>query len=183
MLYYDPSQKKITAMRKEIAEKDKKIKIALMKAPLVKKLKKEITELEKQLNTFRVKVATSGEIIPLVKTIEDEAQRLDLKVINMSTSVHKPPPPPKPKEGDSKSKEQVSKVQTPTYIRVSFDIDIQGNYDKVEDFIKTLHNLETFIVIEKLNIVSDEKLYPRLESKVVMNVFTKKEVDNSNIDK
>lgn len=178
LLYYDPSQKKMASLRNEIAEKDKTIKIAIMKAPLAKKLQKEIVILEKRLNTLRVKVAVSGKIIPLLKTIEDEAQRLELKVLNMSTSVHEPPPPPPPKEG-----EQAPKAQPPGYTRVTLNIDIQGDYSKLEGFIKTLQNLKTFIVIEKLDIVSDEKLYPTLTSNVVMNVFTKKEVDIIDIDK
>ncbi len=183
LLYYSPSEKKMATLRSEIAEKDKKIKFAIMKAPLAKKLKKEIVILEKRLNTLRVKVAVSGKIIPLLKTIEDEAQRLELKVLNMSTSVHEPPPPPLPKEGDSGAEEQAPGVQPHRYTRVTLNIDIQGDYDKLEGFTKTLQNLKTFIVIEKLDIVSDEKLYPALTSNVVMNVFTKKEVDIIDVDK
>ena len=184
MFYYDPSQKKMESLRNEIAEKDKKIKIAIMKAPLAKKLKKEIAKLERRLNTLRVKVSVSGKIIPLVRTIEDEAQRLELKVLNMSTSIQEPPPPPSPpKEGEPGYEGQAPKTQPPRYTMVTLNIDIQGNYNKLEDFIKTLQNLKTFIVMERLEIVSDEKLYPALTSNVVMNVFTKKEVDNIVIDK
>ena len=184
MFYYDPSQKKMESLRNEIAEKEKEIKIAIMKAPLAKKLKKETVKLEKRLNTLRVKVAVSGKIIPLLKTIEDEAQRLELKVLNMSTSIQEPPPPPSPpKEGEPGYEGQAPKTQPPRYTMVTLNIDIQGNYNKLEDFIKTLQNLKTFIVMERLEIVSDEKLYPALTSNVVMNVFTKKEVDNIVIDK
>jgi len=184
MFYYDPSQKKMESLRNEIAEKEKIIKIAIMKAPLAKKLKKETVKLEKRLNPLRVKVAVSGKIIPLLKTIEDEAQRLELKVLNMSTSIQEPPPPPSPpKEGDPGYEGQAPKTQPPGYTIVTLNIDIQGNYNKLEDFIKTLQNLKTFIVMERLEIVSDEKLYPALTSNVVMNVFTKKEVDNIDADK
>lgn len=180
MLYYDPSQKKIATMRREIEAKDKELQTARMHADLFRPLKEKVAELEEQRNLLRAKLATKGEIISLIKTIEDEAQRLDMKVINMFANVQEPPPPPSGKEKDSGGEKPLP-VQTPAYTKVILDINLQGSYNKLEDILKTLQNMETFLVIEKLDISCDEKTYPLLTSNTEINLYSEKGVDNSAI--
>jgi Tfp pilus assembly protein PilO len=183
MLYYDPSQKKIAAIREEVEAKDKEIRTAKIQAALFKKLKKKVAELEKHLSILRTKTTTSGEVIPLIKIVEEEAQRLDMKVINMFTSVHEPPPPPPPKKKKGSGGKAPPPAQKPAYTKIILDINLQSKYKKLEEFLKTLQNLETFLVIEGLDISSDEKIYPRLTSNLVMNLYSKKGVDKSAIVK
>jgi Tfp pilus assembly protein PilO len=177
-LYFDPSKKKIADIHREIEDHNKRISTAIKHSSMIKKMEEEVSAIEKQLGTIRTKIAASGEIIPIIKTIEKEAQRLDLKVLNMSTKVVEPPPPPAP---DEKGKADAGANtalpgQVPGYIKVSFNISLQGKYDKMEDFINVLQDLATFLIIERLEINSDEKLYPRLVSNLVINVYSKKEI-------
>ena len=181
MLYYDPSQKKIAAMHKEIEAKNREIRNAEVQTNLYKPLKKKVARLEKQRDAFKAKLAKSGEIISLIKSIEDEAQRLDMKVINIFTTVQEPPPPP-PKE-ESGSEEESSEVQIPVYTKIILKTSLHGKFNKIEEFMKALQNLETFLVIEKLYITSDQKLYPNLIPDIEINLYSKKGIDDNAIVK
>ncbi len=178
--YFDPSNKEVSALYRKIEDYTNKINTAQRNSAMTNRMEDEITVIEKQLNTIRAKIATSGEIIPIIKTIEEEALRLDLKVLNMSTKVTEPPPPPAPDEQkDSETGADAVAVvpdQVLGYIKVSFNISLQGRYDKLENFVNVLQNMATFLIIETLEVNSNEKLYPGLVSNLLINVYSKKEV-------
>lgn len=173
--YFDPSNKEISAIYRKIEDHNNKINTARRHSAMTKKMEEEIAVIEKQLNIVRSKISASGEIIPIIKTIEKEAQRLNLKVLNMSTKVIEPPPPASDKEKDSET-DAVLPGQVPGYIKVAFNISLEGKYDKLETFIKALQDMATFLIIETMEIDSNEKLYPRLVSNLLINVYSKKEV-------
>ncbi len=183
MLYYDPSQKKMVEIRKDIKAKDDEIKNAKIQVAIYKPLKEQVAKLEEQLNDLRVKIATSGEIISLIKTIEDEAKRLDLKVINMSSIVQESPPPPTEKSGTGKEAEESPEVQTPAFTKTILDLRLRGEYDKLEDFMETIQHLETFLVVDGLDISGAENIYPRLASNMEINLYSQKGVDDNAIVK
>jgi Tfp pilus assembly protein PilO len=172
---FDPSKKKIVDIHREIEDHDKKISTARKHSSMIKKMEEEVTAIEKQLGTIRTKIAASGEIIPIIKTMEKEAQRLDLKVLNMSTKVIVPPTPP-PAPDEKKDAKAVLPGQVPGYIKVSFNISLLGKYDKLESYVSVLQDLATFLIIERLEIESNEETYPRLVSNLVINVYSKKDV-------
>jgi Tfp pilus assembly protein PilO len=177
---FDSSKKKLSDIHRQIEDHNKRISTAIKHSSMIKKMEEEVTAIEKQLGTIRTKIATSGEIIPIIKTIEREALRLDLKVLKMSTRVVEPPPPPAPDSmGDANVEaDTILPGQVPGYIKVSFDINLQGRYDKLEKFINVLQDLATFLIIDTLEINSDEKLYPRAVSNIMVNVYSKKEVSD-----
>ena len=175
MLYFDPSQKKIVQIRKDIEAKEIEIRNAKIEVAAFEPLKEQVAKMEEQLVSLRLKTAKSGEIISLVKTIEDEAKRLNLKVINMSSIVQKPPPPQK--SGKGKDAEESPEVQTPAFTKTILDISLQGKYDKLEDFMETIQHLETFVVVEGLDLNGAEKTYPRLTSNMQINLYSQKGVE------
>ncbi len=170
MLYYNPSQKKIVEIRKNIKVKENEIRRAKIEAASFELLKSKVAKLEEQLGELRTKIATSGEIISLIKTIEDEALRLDLKVINMYSSIHEPPPIKKV-EGEPED-------HGPTFTKTVLNISLRGKYDKLEAFMDTIQHLETFLIVDGLDISSAEKTYPKLTSNVKINLYNEKGVDN-----
>lgn len=175
--YFDSSNKEVSAIYRTIEDHNNKINTARIHSAMTNKMEEEITVIEKQLNSIRSKIAASGEIIPIINTIEKEAQRLDLKVLNMSTKVIEPPPPaPDGKKDSETDADAVIPGHVPGYIKVSFNISLEGKYDKLENFIKALQNMATFLIIETLEIDSNEKLYPRLVSNLLINVYSKKGV-------
>ena len=127
-LYFNPSQAKLSDTNRMIADHNKKISTAQKHASMTKKMEEEVAAIEKQLGTIRTKIAARGEIIPIIKTIEKEALRLDLKVLKMSTRVVEPPPPPAPDaKGDANVAANTALPgQAPGYNKVSFDINLQG---------------------------------------------------------
>ncbi|GAX61079.1 type III secretory pathway lipoprotein [Candidatus Scalindua japonica] len=171
-----PSKKEIVDISREIEDHKNKIGIARKHVTMTKKIEEEVAAIENQLNKIRTKIAASGEIIPIIKTIEKEALRLDLKVLKMSTRVIEPPPSPEPDndKGEETGSSTVIPGQVPGYIKVSFDINLQGKYDKLEKFISVLQDLATFLIIDTLEISSDEKLYPQVVSNLMINVYSKK---------
>ena len=182
MLYYDPSQKKMVEIRKNIEAKENEIRNAKIQVAAFKPLKEQVAKLEEQLDSLRAKTATSGEIISLIKTIEDEAKRLDFKVAKMVSTVHEPPPPTE-KSGTEKEAEESPEVQTPAFTKTILNISLRGKYDELEDFMETIQHLETFLVVEGLDISSAEKIYPRLASNIEINLYNRKGVDNNEIVK
>ncbi len=177
MLYYEPSQKKIVEIRKNINTKENEIRNAKIQVASFELLKSKVAKLEEQLGELRTKIATSGEIISLIKTIEDEALRLDLKVIKMYSSVHEPPPPP---VESGKGKKAVEKPENrgPAFTKTVLNISLRGKYDKLEAFMDTIQHLETFLIVDGLDISSAEKTYPKLTSNVKINLYNEKGVDN-----
>jgi Tfp pilus assembly protein PilO len=178
MLYYDPSQKKIAEIRKDIEAKEIEIGNAKIQVAIFEPLKEQVAQMEEKLDGLKVKTATSGEIIALIKTIEDEAKRLDIKVVKMTSSVHEPPPTTTTEKNGT-----TPEVQAPAFTKVILDISLRGKYDKLEDFMETIQHLETFLVVEGLDISSAEKTYPRLTSNMEINLYNEKGVDNNAIAK
>ena len=179
MLYYDPSQKKMAEIRKNIEAKEIEIGNAKIQVAIYEPLKEQVAQMEEKLDGLKVKTATSGEIIALIKTIEDEAKRLDIKVVKMTSSVHEPPPPPTATEKSGTTPE----VQAPNFTKVILDISLRGKYDKLEDFMETIQHLETFLVVERLGVNGAEKIYPRLTSNMQINMYSEKGDGNNAIDK
>ena len=178
MLYYDPSQKKMAEIRKNIEAKEIEIGNAKIQVAIFEPLKEQVAQMEEKLAGLKVKTATSGEIIALIKTIEDEAKRLDINVVKMASSVHEPPPPPTTEKGGT-----TPEAQTAAFTKIILDISLRGKYDKLEDFMETIQHLETFLVVEGLDIESAENTYPRLTSNMEINLYNEKGVDNNAIAK
>jgi Tfp pilus assembly protein PilO len=182
MLYYDPSQKKMVEIRKDIEAKETEIRNAKIQVAIFKPLKEQVAKLKEQLDSLKAKTATSGEIISLIKTIEEEAKRLDLKVVNMYSTVHEPPPPTE-KSGTEKEAEESPEIQTPAFTKTILELRLRGKYDKLEEFMETIQHLETFLVVEGLDISGAEKIYPRLTSNMEINLYSQKGVGNNAIIK
>ncbi len=181
MLYYDPSQKEIAEIRKNIEAKENEIKNAQIQVAAFKPLKEQVEKMEKRLVSLRAKTAKSGEIIPLIKTIEDEAKRLDLKVINMTSIVQEPPPQSTGEGGGGKEAGESPETKTLAFTKTILGISLQGKYHKLEDFMETIQHLETFVVVEGLELSGAEKTYPRLTSNMEINLYSQKGVDNNAI--
>ena len=177
MLYYDPSQKKIAEIRKDIEAKEIEIGNAKIQVAIFEPLKEKVAKMEEKLDGMKTKTATSGEIIALIKTIEDEAKRLNIKVVKMTSSVHEPPPT------TTEKSDTTPEFQAAAFTKVILDISLRGKYDKLEDFMETIQHQKTFLVVEELDINSAEKIYPRLTSNMEINLYNEKGVDNNAIAK
>jgi Tfp pilus assembly protein PilO len=177
MLYYDPSQKKSVEMYQEIEAKEKELRTARMHGGLFEPLKKQVEEMEAQLNEFKAKIATKAEVILLIKTVEDEALRMNMKVKNMHAKVEAPPPPPPQVEGE----EAPPPDPMSGYNKVVLDVSLQGKYKQLEELLKALQDLETYVTIEKLDISGGKMIYPMLTSEIEINLYCKKFVANNAI--
>lgn len=177
MLYYAPSQKKSVEIYRKIEAKDKELRTARMHGGLFEPLKKQVEEMEAELNEFMAKIATKAEVILLIKTVEDEALRMNMKVKNMHAKVVPPPPPPPQKEGE----EAPPPDPMSGYNKVVLDVSLQGKYKQLEELLKTLRDLKTYITIGKLDISGGIMIYPMLTSEIEINLFSKKFVANNAI--
>ncbi|MFQ5861929.1 MAG: GspMb/PilO family protein [Candidatus Brocadiales bacterium] len=171
--YYGPEQEMVAILRQNIATKEGELNASRTQASVAKKLEKNMPELERQLNILKAKIATGAEIISLIKTVEEEALRLDLKILNMVTNVQEPPQPGQKGQG-AQAKAPPEEGQTSDYTKISFDISLQGEYRKLEDFLRALQNVAPYLNISELNMSSDEELYPELTSRLVINAYNKK---------
>ncbi len=111
-----------------------------------------------------------------------------MKVINMFSTVHEPLPPTEKsgtgeESGKSGTGEESPEAQTSAFTKVVLDISLQGEYDKLEDFMETIQHQETFLVVEGLDLSGAENIYPRLTSNIEINLYSQKGVDNNAIIK
>ena len=95
----------------------------------------------------------------------------------MYSTVHEPPPPTE-KSGIGKEAEKSPEVQL-AFTKTILNVSLKGKYDKLEDFMETIQHLETFLVVDGLDISGAEKIYPRLTSNMEINLFSEKG-DNNN---
>jgi Tfp pilus assembly protein PilO len=179
MLSYTPTNKKIESTRVKVAAKEKALLTVRTQAPLLKPMTEKVKLLEELLEVYRAKIADKGEVISLIKTIEGEAQRLGLKVINIRTRTVAPP---QPADNSSGGKDALP-VTPPAYAKVVLDSNVQAGYFKLAEFLGTLQNLESFIVIESMDVAMTGETDTELALNLQMSLYSKKGVDNSYVAK
>ncbi len=135
--WYTPANKEVEFMRSKVESEERALQTVRTQAPLLKPMTEKVKWLEQQLEVFRAKIAAKGEVVSLIKTIEEEAQRLGLKVKNMHTKTEAPPPPPTDKS--SSAAKDATPVQ-PAYAKIILDTHMHADYYKLEDFLATLQN-------------------------------------------
>ncbi|MEE9200645.1 MAG: GspMb/PilO family protein, partial [Candidatus Brocadiales bacterium] len=141
----------------------------LTNATLINKLEKRVPELEEQIEMLRQKTASSAEIIPLISTMEEEAQRLDLKFLNMVTNVQEPLSPDQRKV----QAQDTPAWETSEYTKIVITINLQGRYKKIEEFIRTLQIIAPFLVIDEVSIRAEEDIYPELQARLVIKAYSR----------
>lgn len=171
--YYEPLQKVIAALHQEIVTRDAELNATLVKSALIRKHEKEIPKLEEQLDKLRLNTASSVEIIPLISTMEEEAQRLNLKVLNMVTNVEEPLPPVQLGNKAQGPATEQTPEQTSAYTKIFVDIGIQGKYRDLEELIRTFQSIAPFLIIDEVNIRIEEEQYPELVSRLVLKAYSK----------
>ena len=178
LLSYIPTNKKIESTRGRLAAKKKALRTVKAQAPLLKPMTEKVKFLEQQLEVYRAKIAEKGEVISLIRTIEWEAQRLGLKVVDVRTRIELPPPPADSSKGKKKGK-NAPPVQPPAYAKIIVDSHMQADYYKLEEYLGTLQDLKSFIVIESVSLATSKGTGSELDLSVKMSLYNKRGVDNS----
>jgi Tfp pilus assembly protein PilO len=175
---YTPTNKKIELTRRQIEAEERALQTVRTQAPLLKPMTEKVKWLEQQLVVYKAKIAGKGEVISLIKTIEEEAQRLGLKVINMHTREEVPP-------SHNIDESSSAPVQEPAYAKIVLSSYLQADYYKLEDFLDTLQRLESFVVVESIDVdASDsEEMGSELALNLEMSLYNKKEVDSTYVAK
>ncbi len=148
VLYYTPTNKKIESILSDAAEEERSLQTVRTQAPLLKSITANVKSLEQQIGLYRAKLAKTGEVISLIKAIEGEAQKLGLKVMSMHTVTEVPTPSVSGDEDDPP-------VQA-DYAKVTLDSDMQADYYKLEGFLDTLHKLDSFVMIDSMDVEAEE---------------------------
>ena len=180
VLSYTPINKKIESTLVIVAAKEKALKTVRTQAPLLKPMTEKVKLLEQQLEVYRAKIAEKGEVISLIKTIEGEAQRLGLKVIKVNTRTVLPPP--STDESASGGKEAPPE-QPPAYAKLILNSNVQAGYYKLADFLGTLQDLESFVVIESIDVTNNGEAGPELTLNLEMSLYSKTGIDNTYVAK
>ncbi len=179
VFYYTPTNKKIESTSREVAEEEKSLVTVRRQAPLLKPMTEKVKLLEQQLELYRAKLAKTAEVISLIKTIDGEAQRLGLKVMNMQTLTEIPSPIT---IGSGTGDEDASPVE-PAYAKIVLDSDMQADYYKLENFLNTLQNLESFVMIDSMDVVAKGDTGSELTLSFKMSMYSVKGDDNTYVAK
>ncbi len=178
---YTPTNKKIELTRHLVEAEERALKTVRTQAPLLKPMTEKVKRLEEQLVEYRAKVAGKGEVISLIKTVEEEAQRLGLKVINMHTREEVPPAPAT--DNSASQDNNAAPVPEPAYTKVVFGSYMQADYYKLEEFLDTLQSLKSFIVIESIGVDVSEEMGSELTLNLELSLYNKKGGDNTYVAK
>ncbi len=180
---YIPKNKEIESTRHEVAKKEKALVTVRTQAPLLKPMTEKVKSLEQQLLVYRAKLAKKGEVISLIDTIEGEAQRLGLKVINMYTKTVQPPAPKENSSSGGKKGKNATPVQKPAYAKVVLDSDMQADYYKLENFLSTLQDLESYIMIDSIDVTESGKKGSGLTLSFKLSLYKEQGVGNTYVAK
>ncbi len=186
VFYYTKTNEKIESVRRKVKAEEKTLATVRKQAPLLKPMTEKVKNLELKLVEYRAKIAGKGEVISLIKVIEREAQRLGLKINNIRTRTEHPQPhadvSASKRKGKGKGKgkgKKAPQVQQPAYTKIVLDSNMQADYYKLAEFLSTLQDLETFVVVESIDVAKSNNVDPELNLKFKMSLYSNKNVKNT----
>jgi hypothetical protein len=139
--YYTPQKKKITTLKEEAKAADLKLKESVLFTREVETVEAEVVRLEKELQSLSDKMFRGEEFGAFLKHLSDESERLQMKMISMTSQEEKPTPP----EG----KKPLSAFQ---YRRVAIQMVLRSRLNAVETYLKGIEQLPFLAAVDHLQV-------------------------------
>ncbi len=152
--YYlvEPQISQISLLRKNIAQK--KAEIQKAKDMIAKKpqLEREFQATQRLINEYQERMPGKDKIPDFLSSLTDLANEHKINVMYINPC-----------------KINLSKGQV--YIAYPIKLGIEGGYHQIARFVNALENLERFVKISRINLVSNDKNSLKHETEIYLNIF------------
>jgi len=139
--YYTPQKKKISALKEEVKAADLKLKESVLFTRGVETVEAEVARLEKELQSLSDKMLRGEEFRAFLKHLGSESDRLQMKMISMTTQEDKPFPP----EG----KKTAAAFQ---YRRVNIQMVLHSRFNALRTYLKGIEELPFLVALNHLQV-------------------------------
>lgn len=152
MLVYEPKQKEVLRLQQEIKTVDLQIERIVIAMPGLRQLEAEVAREQERISLFK----KTGEqpIQELLRQLGREAYRLDMDVISL-----------RPQEASESLHEKSG------YKRLTMVMNIQCPYRHLGSYLKELGNLRGLVIVDGLEIVKNDRIFPRIQAKLTLSTF------------
>jgi hypothetical protein len=140
-LYYTPQKKKITALKEEVKAANLKLKESVLFTQGVETVEAEVARLEKELQKLSDKMLRGEEFRAFLKHLGSESDRLEMKMISMTTQEEKSSPP----EG----KKTTAAFQ---YRKVNIQMVLHSRFNGMRTYLKGIEELPFLVAVEHLQV-------------------------------
>ena len=139
--YYTPQKKKITTLKEEAKATDLKLRESVLFTGGVGTVEAEVAQLEKELQSLSDRMLQGEEFRAFLKHLGSESNRLQMKMISMTTQEEKPTLP----EG----KKPPSAFQ---YRRVAIQMVLRSRLNPLETYLRGIEELPFLAVVDHLQV-------------------------------
>jgi hypothetical protein len=139
--YYTPQKKKIVTLKEEVKTADLKLKESVLFTQGVETVEAEVGRLEKELQRLSDKMLRGEEFRAFLKHLGSESDRLQMKMVSMTTQEEKPSQP----EG----KKGPSAFQ---YRRVAIQMVLHSRFNGLRTYLKGIEELPFLVAVDRLEV-------------------------------
>jgi hypothetical protein len=139
--YYTPQQKRIMTLKEEIKAADLKLEDSVLYTQGMETVEAEVARLEKELQRLSDKMLRGEEFRAFLKHLGTESNRLQMKMISMTTKEEKPSFP----EG----KKSTVPFQ---YRRVAIHMVLHSQFNGLRSYLKEIEDLPFLVTVDHLQV-------------------------------
>jgi Tfp pilus assembly protein PilO len=141
LFYYTPQKKKITALKEEVHTADLKLKESVLFTQGVETVEAEVARLEKELQRLNNKLLQGEEFRSFLKHLGSQSERLQMKMISMTTQEEKPVPP----EGKKDS-------ATLQYRKIAIQLVLHSRFNALRAYLQGIEELPFLVTVDQLQV-------------------------------
>jgi len=139
--YYTPQNTKIASLKEEIKVADLKLKESVLFTQGAETVEAEVARLEKELQRLSDKMLRGEEFRSFLKHLGSESDRLQMKMISMTTKEEKP--------SLSEGKKSAAAFQ---YRRVAIQMVLHSRLDGFQTYLKGIEDLPFLMAVDHLQV-------------------------------
>jgi len=139
--YYTPQKRKITTLKAEVKAAEVKLQESVLFTQGVETVEAEVARLEKELQRLGDKMLRGEEFRAFLKHLGSESDRLQMKMISMTTQEEKP--------SLSEEKKSTAAFQ---YRRVAIQMVLHSRFDGLRTYLKGIEELPFLVAVDHLQV-------------------------------
>jgi len=158
--YYTPRSNKIKTLREEAKAADAKLKESVLLTQGVETVEAEVARLEKELQKLSDKMLRGEEFRAFLKHLGSESDRLQMKMISMTTQEEKP-----------SVSEEKKKSSTFQYRRVAIQMVLHSRFNGLRTYLRGIEALPFLVAVDHLQVERMEEGASSLKVTMGLSVF------------
>ncbi len=140
-VHYTPQQKKIAALKGEVNAADLKLKESVLFTQGVETVEAEVARLEKELQRLNKKMLQGEEFRAFLKHLGSHSDRLQMKMISMTTQEEKLVPP----EGKKDS-------TTLQHRKIAIQLVLHSRFNALRAYLQGIEELPFLVALDQLQV-------------------------------